>query len=91
MSTISAGLNSLAAVTIEDYLKPMYAWCTGHEISDKKSIVFSKVLVFTFGIACIGLAFLAQLLGNVLQVCVTENKSTINITYLYLKSFFINF
>ena len=68
LSTISAGLNSLAAVTLEDYIKPVYIRCSGNEFSESKSIIFSKLLVLAFGIACIALAFAAQLLGGVLQV-----------------------
>ncbi|OXU26138.1 hypothetical protein TSAR_003324 [Trichomalopsis sarcophagae] len=71
LSTISAGLNSLAALTIEDYIKPTYTWYSGKEFTESKSIVFSKLLVLTFGIACIALAFAAQLLGGVLQASLT--------------------
>jgi len=68
LSTISAALNSLAAVTLEDYIKPVYRQCSGHEISSTKSVFIAKVLAFTFGIICIALAFLAQLFGGLLQV-----------------------
>jgi sodium-coupled monocarboxylate transporter 8/12 len=68
LSTISAGLNSLAAVTLEDYIKPMYIKYTGNEFPEAKSIFISKLLVLTFGLTCLALAFVAQLLGGVLQV-----------------------
>ncbi|XP_014206986.1 putative sodium-dependent multivitamin transporter [Copidosoma floridanum] len=71
LSTISAGLNSLAAVTLEDYIKPIYTWSSGHEFSEKQSIICSKILVLVFGILCIALAFAAQLLGGVLQASLT--------------------
>ncbi|XP_014225600.1 putative sodium-dependent multivitamin transporter [Trichogramma pretiosum] len=72
LSTISAGLNSLAVVTLEDYIKPIYTKVTGNEFSEPKSLVFSKLLVLTFGIACIALAFAAELLGTgVLQASLT--------------------
>lgn len=69
LSTISAGLNSLAVVTLEDYVKPAYAVYSKIQLTEAKSIVLGKILVFIFGIACIALAFAAQLLGGVLQVC----------------------
>lgn len=71
LSTISAALNSLAAVTLEDYIKPAYRKCTGREFSPSKSTSIAKVLSFMFGIVSIALAFLAQLLGGVLQAGLT--------------------
>jgi len=68
LSTISAALNSLAAVTLEDYIKPVYRKYKEHEISPKKSVFVAKVLAFMFGILSIALAFLAQFLGGLLQV-----------------------
>lgn len=70
LSTISAALNSLAAVTLEDYLKPVYRY-TGRDISATKSATIAKLLAFIFGIISIALAFLAQLLGGVLQAGLT--------------------
>ncbi|XP_011686235.1 PREDICTED: putative sodium-dependent multivitamin transporter isoform X2 [Wasmannia auropunctata] len=67
LSTISAALNSLAAITLEDYLKPLYKKCIGHEFSPTKSVYIAKVFAFTFGIISIVLAFLAQFLGGVHQ------------------------
>ncbi|XP_012235172.2 putative sodium-dependent multivitamin transporter [Linepithema humile] len=71
LSTISAALNSLAAVTLEDYLKPIYKKCTGHEFHPEKSATVAKVLAFMFGLISIALAFLAQLLGGILQAGLT--------------------
>lgn len=68
LSTISAALNSLAAVTLEDYMKPIYRKYTSKELSPTKSTTIAKILAFVFGIISIALAFLAQLLGGVLQV-----------------------
>ncbi|XP_058806099.1 putative sodium-dependent multivitamin transporter [Phymastichus coffea] len=71
LSTISAGLNSLAVVTLEDYLKPVYTTFSGRQLSESKSIVLGKLFVIIFGVACIALAFAAQLLGGVLQASLT--------------------
>lgn len=68
LSTISAAQNSLAAVTLEDYVKPIYKKCIGHEFSPAKSTYIAKLLALTFGIISIALAFLAQFLGGLLQV-----------------------
>lgn len=71
LSTISAGLNSLSAVTLEDYLKPLYAACKSKPLPEKNMTYYTKLVAFFFGIACLGLAFLAQHLGGVLQVSLT--------------------
>jgi len=66
LSTISAALNSLAAVTLEDYIKPVYRKYREHEISPKKSVFIAKVLAFTFGILSIALRWIAS--GNAFLV-----------------------
>ena len=71
LSTISAALNSLAAVTLEDYLKPVYKKCCNSEFSAATSTTLAKLLALVFGIISIALAFLAQLMGGVLQVSLT--------------------
>ncbi|KAJ8687394.1 hypothetical protein QAD02_023188 [Eretmocerus hayati] len=71
LSTISAGLNSLSAVSIEDYIKPFYKRVFDRELTESKSLLLSKILVFAFGLACIGLAFLAGFFGGVLQTSLT--------------------
>ncbi|XP_063978651.1 putative sodium-dependent multivitamin transporter [Diachasmimorpha longicaudata] len=71
LSTISAALNSLSAITLEDYVKPLYFTCTGNDLSPQKSLILSKFLAFFIGLASIALAFIAQYLGGVLQASLT--------------------
>ncbi|XP_046741740.1 putative sodium-dependent multivitamin transporter isoform X2 [Diprion similis] len=71
LSTVSAALNSLAAVTLEDYIKPAYKRCSGNDFPLTRSTMFGKLLAFAFGIICIALAFLAQFLGGILQASLT--------------------
>ncbi|VVC33669.1 Sodium/solute symporter [Cinara cedri] len=63
LSTISPVLNSLAAVTMEDYIKPFLK----HDISDKKRVFYMKMLVLAYGAICLILAFLAQYVDSILQ------------------------
>ncbi|XP_023341743.1 putative sodium-dependent multivitamin transporter isoform X2 [Eurytemora carolleeae] len=66
LSTVSSAINSLAAVTLEDYIKPC---CT---VPENRSTLVLKGLALGYGLACIGLAFLADLLGTgVLQASLT--------------------
>ncbi|XP_011704434.1 PREDICTED: putative sodium-dependent multivitamin transporter, partial [Wasmannia auropunctata] len=67
LSTISAALNSLAAITLEDYIKPLYRKSIGHDFSVTKSVSIAKMLAFMFGIISIALAFLAQFWGGIFQ------------------------
>ncbi|XP_011686243.1 PREDICTED: putative sodium-dependent multivitamin transporter isoform X3 [Wasmannia auropunctata] len=71
LSTISGTLNSLAAITLEDYIKPVCRKCIGHEFSPKIAASIAKVLAFMFGIISIALAFLSQFLGGLLQTSLT--------------------
>jgi len=49
-------------------MRPIYRKYTRREFSPTKSTTIAKILAFVFGIISIALAFLAQLLGGVLQV-----------------------
>ena len=67
LSTVSSAINSLAAVTLEDYIRPVLP-----HLADSSLNIIMKVLALAFGGVCIGLAFLADLLGTgVLQASLT--------------------
>ena len=66
LSTVSSAINSLSAVTLEDYLKPCIS------INSTLSAIILKSLAFGYGIVCISLTFLAEYLGSgVLQASLT--------------------
>lgn len=73
LSSVSSCLNSLAAVTLEDYLKPLHLLILGRpfEIKQSKSAIPSKIIAGIYGIICIGTAFIAQHIGGILQVSLT--------------------
>jgi solute carrier family 5 (sodium-coupled monocarboxylate transporter), member 8/12 len=71
LSTISAAVNSLAAVTLEDYIKPLYAKIKKHPMPETHSALHSKIMAAVYGCVCVGVAFLAQNLGGVLQASLT--------------------
>uniref|UniRef100_A0A1B6LZK8 Sodium-dependent multivitamin transporter n=1 Tax=Graphocephala atropunctata TaxID=36148 RepID=A0A1B6LZK8_9HEMI len=62
LSTVSSCVNSLAAVTVEDYLKPLLP-----RIEATGSTALAKCLVLLYGLACLGVGFLAQHIGGLLQ------------------------
>ncbi|XP_077400903.1 sodium-coupled monocarboxylate transporter 1 isoform X1 [Vanacampus margaritifer] len=65
LSTVSSSINALAAVTVEDLIKPHMT------VSDKKLSFISKVLSFLYGVLCIGMAGLASLMGGILQATIS--------------------
>ena len=79
-STVSSGLNSLAAICLEDFVRPFC--CVG--MSDARATHVSKGLAMGFGVLCFGLVFVASQLGNVLEVVFIE----IQLTGTQLISFF---
>lgn len=62
LSTISATMNSLAVVTLEDYLKPL---CGKFDVqmSDERATMVGKILALCYGIVCVSLAFACGSLG----------------------------
>ncbi|CAG0879583.1 unnamed protein product [Cyprideis torosa] len=70
LSTVSSGLNSLAAITLEDFVRPLMNHF-GHELSDQKSTKISKLIALTYGIISFCLVFVAEQLGDTLQAALS--------------------
>lgn len=66
LSTLSSGLNSLTAVFLEDFIKPLLKRLD-FNVSEQKLTLLSKIVAALFGILAIGLSFLAGSLGTILQ------------------------
>lgn len=66
-STVSSGLNSLAAITLEDFIKGVFV----PDLSDEKATKISKLIAVAFGLICFGLVFVAEQLGGVLQAALS--------------------
>ncbi|XP_025202692.1 putative sodium-dependent multivitamin transporter isoform X2 [Melanaphis sacchari] len=67
LCSVSAALNSLAAVTLEDYITPL----VNVDIPDQKRVLWSKILVAVYGILSVALAFCAHFVGPLLQASMT--------------------
>ncbi|XP_066587706.1 putative sodium-dependent multivitamin transporter [Prorops nasuta] len=70
LSTISAMLNSLAAVALEDYVKPLCK-IFRVEISDERRTLLGKGLAILNGVICLLLAFLAREMGSLVEVAMS--------------------
>ncbi|XP_051888658.1 LOW QUALITY PROTEIN: sodium-coupled monocarboxylate transporter 1-like [Pristis pectinata] len=66
LSTISSGISAMAAIFVEDFIKPI--WKPWEQFSNTKKTLVTKLLAMIFGLATIGLAGVASLLqGNIIQ------------------------
>ncbi|XP_071964294.1 sodium-coupled monocarboxylate transporter 1-like isoform X1 [Antedon mediterranea] len=66
LSTVSSGLNSLAAVYGEDVVKLIWP-----NIEERKYTMITKALAGFFGVVCIGMAVVASFMGDVLQTALS--------------------
>lgn len=64
LSSLSTGLNSLTAVILEDFWKPMMS----RPMSERQIAIVMRLIVVVFGLYCIGMVFVVEKLGSVLQL-----------------------
>ncbi|GFT80531.1 putative sodium-dependent multivitamin transporter [Nephila pilipes] len=67
LSSVSSAINSLAAVTVEDFLNPVWF----HHMSEKRVTIFTKLIAFSYGILCILLTLIVDRLGGVLEAALS--------------------
>ncbi|XP_026675241.1 putative sodium-dependent multivitamin transporter isoform X2 [Ceratina calcarata] len=70
LSTISAMLNSLAAVALEDYVKPA-CHKFGMHFSSERATMIGKALAIMNGFLCLSVAFLAKSMGSLIQAALS--------------------
>lgn len=62
LSTISSAFNSLATVTMEDLIKPHFP-----QMAESRATLLSKGLALAYGLVCLAMAYIASMMGSVLQ------------------------
>ncbi|XP_071107715.1 sodium-coupled monocarboxylate transporter 1-like [Haliotis cracherodii] len=67
LSTVSSGLNSLAAVLLEDVVKSYIA----KDLTEERATLISKIIALVLGVVCLGLTYVASVLGSVLQAALS--------------------
>ncbi|XP_053113063.1 sodium-coupled monocarboxylate transporter 1-like [Hemicordylus capensis] len=67
LSTVSSSINALAAVAVEDLIKP----CFHHELSDRHLSSISMGMNLFFGALCLFMAALASFLTSLLQAALS--------------------
>uniref|UniRef100_A0A8C1D404 Sodium-dependent multivitamin transporter n=1 Tax=Cyprinus carpio carpio TaxID=630221 RepID=A0A8C1D404_CYPCA len=66
LSTISSAFNSLATVTMEDLIKPHV-----RPMTEARATLLSKMLALAYGLVCLAMAYIASLMGSVLQAALS--------------------
>ncbi|XP_075872420.1 solute carrier family 5 member 6a [Nelusetta ayraudi] len=66
LSTISSAFNSLATVTMEDLIKPHFP-----NMTEARATLLSKGLALAYGLVCLAMAYIASLMGSVLQAALS--------------------
>ncbi|XP_051158287.1 putative sodium-dependent multivitamin transporter [Leptopilina boulardi] len=69
LSTISAVLNSLSAVILEDYIKPFYKK-KDKTLSDAKVTLLGKFFAITSGMICLGVSFIVGNFGSLIEAAI---------------------
>lgn len=64
LSSLSTGLNSMSAVVLEDFFK---SFCK-EPLTDRQTALIMRGVVVVFGAICVGLVFVVEQLGTVLQL-----------------------
>ncbi|KAM6437707.1 sodium-coupled monocarboxylate transporter 1-like [Liasis olivaceus] len=65
LSSVSTSINALAAVTLEDFIKPYFT------LSEEKLSYVSVGMSLLFGIACLSMAVLSSVMGALLQAALS--------------------
>ncbi|CAH0405503.1 unnamed protein product [Chilo suppressalis] len=72
LSSLSTSLNSMSAVVLEDFYKPFFK----KELSDKQANWLMRGVVVLLGTLCVGLVFVVEKMGTVLQLTMTLEAMT---------------
>lgn len=73
LSSLSTGLNSLSAVILEDFFKSFGK----RQLSERETAVIMRLTVFVVGIIAVGLVYVVQHLGAVLQLSMVVSSSSL--------------
>ena len=72
LSSLSTGLNSLSAVMLEDFFKPFVR----KPLTERQTAIIMRAVVVVFGFICVGLVFVVEHLGAVLQLSMSLSSVT---------------
>ncbi|KAJ2947733.1 hypothetical protein O0L34_g9509 [Tuta absoluta] len=87
LSSLSTGLNSMAAVVLEDFWKPFFK-----DLSQRQTQFMIRAVVVVLGCICVGLVFVVEMLGSVLQLTMSLSSASMGpLAAVFLMGIFIPF
>ncbi|XP_072937276.1 sodium-coupled monocarboxylate transporter 1-like [Epargyreus clarus] len=87
LSSLSTGLNSMAAVVLEDFWKPFF-----RELTLKETQILVRGVVVVLGCICVGLVFVVEMLGSVLQLTMSLSSASMGpLAGIFLMGLFLPF
>ncbi|KAL0851362.1 hypothetical protein ABMA28_007178 [Loxostege sticticalis] len=87
LSSLSTGLNSMAAVVLEDFWKPFFK-----KLTHRQTQVMIRAVVVILGAICVGLVFVVEKLGSVLQLTMSLSSASMGpLTGVFLMGIFLPF
>ncbi|KAJ8920690.1 hypothetical protein NQ315_004829 [Exocentrus adspersus] len=67
LSSLSTGLNAMSAVVLEDFYKPFFH----KKLTERQTYILMKLTVIITGAICVGMVFVVEKLGAVLQLAMS--------------------
>ncbi|XP_045779079.1 sodium-coupled monocarboxylate transporter 1-like [Maniola jurtina] len=87
LSSLSTGLNSMAAVVLEDFWKPFF-----RKLSHRETQFLVRAVVVILGCICVGLVFVVEKLGSVLQLTMSLSSASMGpLAGIFLMGLFLPF
>ncbi|CAH2239518.1 jg21523 [Pararge aegeria aegeria] len=87
LSSLSTGLNSMAAVVLEDFWKPFF-----RKLSRRETQILVRAVVVILGCICVGLVFVVEKLGSVLQLTMSLSSASMGpLAGIFLMGLFLPF
>ncbi|XP_038208186.1 sodium-coupled monocarboxylate transporter 1-like [Zerene cesonia] len=87
LSSLSTGLNSMAAVVLEDFWKPFFK-----DLNQRHTQILIRSVVVVLGCICVGLVFVVEMLGSVLQLTISLSSASMGpLAGIFLMGLFLPF
>ncbi|KAL4716542.1 hypothetical protein ACJJTC_010206 [Scirpophaga incertulas] len=87
LSSLSTGLNSMAAVVLEDFWKPFFK-----KLTHRETQILIRAVVVVLGILCVALVFVVEMLGSVLQLTMSLSSASMGpLAGIFLMGIFLPF
>ncbi|XP_026731489.1 sodium-coupled monocarboxylate transporter 2-like [Trichoplusia ni] len=87
LSSLSTGLNSMAAVVLEDFWKPFF-----RKLSHRQTQILVRGVVVVLGAICVALVYVVERLGSVLQLTMSLSSASMGaLSGVFLMGMFLPF